>query len=320
MDTYDFTKLKKSHKSLLNKFEFLIEEGFMEYEEFALDLFEMNSLPNTRDTQIAEQIFYRNLNDRNNKFEQKVYYVSNTICFLKCTRNILSEDFLEFFRNYNPSKNDLMVYNYFQLFQQLLYDSMILLELYEEDILGEKSRNINVWKNPIQHNLTLYHNLKQAIFGQLSFHANRNLEIDFSVTRIRNMIELRLRQAFDVMGACHSSTNSFVPIQLDDILEVLKKFQDDFEIDVPIHIIRRVYSWANIYVHAGIKDFTWKPLFILEYFKTLMSGSKRDGKLNADNGIRISEDTFNKIRQSIESSIGPENEILSIRKPKVEFY
>jgi len=320
MDISRFKKLERSYDSLLEKFEYLIPEGLKVYESFSAKLFGLNELPDKANEQIAEQIFYKNLNDRENKFTQKLYYISNALCFINVTKTILTEDFINSFKQYFPKNDDVLVYNYHHLFQYLLYDSILLLKDFEKDIVGKDSGRFKIWKNRNQHNLTLYHNLKQDIFGQISFHSSKDLEMDFSVTRIRNMIEVRLRQAFDIMGAYSSVSDSFHPISMENIFSILKRNSDDIIVDIPIHIIQRIYGWANIYVHAGIKDYLWKSIFILDYFKTFMSGKTINGKWNADSGIRISKETYTKIRNELKELLGSEKEILSIRTPKVDLF
>jgi len=310
-----YMKVEPSHSGLVQKFRYLKEMGLKEYEREALSLFNRRKLPQKTNDQIIEQIVPRSISEHNKRTEQKLCHESNVVCFLKVMRWILPEEFIEDFAKYTPQEGDLLIYNYYHFSKEILFDSICLLKNYEEDVEKKDRSRYLIGKSPRLSDYILYQYLRQVIFGQLSFHANRDRESYVSLAVIRQMIELRLRRAFGILGWYNNKTQSYKPIPMSDIFELLKSFQDRVDFSVPLCNIKRIYQWASVFFHLGLKDFLWKPIFVIGYLRFFMGGKKRrtDGKISwkRDWGITLSSETLLAIRDEMIKSRGEEYKLIS---------
>jgi len=243
--------------------EFMLERGHNEYEEALKILFNRSRLPSLNDDNMIEQAIPKSINDANRKIKNKNYYISNALCFLDISKMLCNDiqgkiDFIDTLENDN-----IYIYNYHYLFRCLYFDSIELLRIFEENILNIESQ-FTLWKASFQHTLTIYQFLKQTIFGQQSFHSNIGREIDMSILVIRQMIELRIRRAIGLLGLFNKEDDSVEPLRMDIILDainvVINKYNNIINLSVPIHNLKRIYSWANIFTHSGIKAFSWLPI------------------------------------------------------------
>jgi len=105
------------------------------------------------------------------------------------------------------------------------------------------------------------------------------------VAMIRQAIEVRIRHAFDIMGVVVNGRPT--PVPLLDIMDAMKKV-DGIEYELPLHTVRRIYQWANLYVHTGFKEYPWLIGYAIEYLRVLMCGFiEEDGSWSVDNAIRV---------------------------------
>jgi hypothetical protein len=80
-DYHQYISLKPNKNSLLEKFEFLKNSGLKEYENEVCSLFGLKQLPIRNDHNIIEQIIPKSLEDYEKKERDRLYYISNVICF-----------------------------------------------------------------------------------------------------------------------------------------------------------------------------------------------------------------------------------------------
>lgn len=317
----DFMRVGLSKEALLEKFRYLQREGLHEYSNRACEVFGFQKLPNKTDNSIIEQIFFKSYNEFLKKRGEKLYYVTNVVCFLEMLRRLFREQFIiSFDRQDIEEYGDLVIYNYAHLLRELLFDGVYILTQYEIEVeKKEKSRFPGLGLNTEQHDAMLYHYLSQILFGQVSFHSNKDREPHTSSAVIRQMIELRLKRAFGIFGWVHSKNHGFKAISMSEIFELLNDYKDKIDFSVPLIKIKRIYQWSSICFHIGFKDYLWKSIFVLDYLRTFMIGKiTASGDFNIRNGVKLSTETFQEIRKRLLNT-KPNYNLISNRTPQVVF-
>jgi len=318
MNLHEFSQVSPTKKDLTAKFKYLLDEGLQYYEESSLALFDIKKFNKWSDDTIIEKIIPRSIKEITAHKEKKDYYVANAMCFLKTARQTFSEDFLNKFRKYRPRKNDdLLLNNYSELLSHLLLDASILLNSYEVLFL-KKDETIS--KNPVIHPFQFYNVLKQSIFGQYSFHSYTDLEPDLPMAIIRQMIELRIRNAFGVVMTYNRRTQTYSPLSMGVIFDALdiqlKKDKDSISFPVPPYNLSRIYSWTNFFIHSGLRDYVWKSIASMYYLRGLMVGEKVGTTSSVNYGIKVSDGAIEAIHELVLDSIAPTCRICNQRCAK----
>ncbi len=255
-------------------------------------------LPNPDLGAIIEQTINKSPSETIKRNGKESFYAQNLNAF----RLALSDDFLQetIQELDNPSNEELVgmfLYNYSHLISDLLVDAVHLMENYEASVL-ESNEERTVLVNRVQHDFTLYQYLRQVIYGQVSLHAFRDREPSVSVAIIRQMIELRIRNAFNLHGLIKPNSNEIRVIPLTAIFDILRspKYRSKVDYAVPLENIERIYKWANYFVHAGIKDYAWNPIMAQRYLHQLMAGREIEGEgWSVSNGIGYEEKLLDSI-------------------------
>lgn len=296
-DWRNFIEVGRDHASLVNKYEYLHSKGLVEYEAEALALLGLRRLPTRNDVNIIEQIIPDSWDDMDRKEKQQCYYIANVVCFLKMMKSMFNAAFIQHLKAYKPNgKDDLRVKNYHSLLEHLLFDSIFLFNIYERRFLERRSK-YTVGKSGGKHPVTLYWSLKQMIFGQASFHCVANLNADASTAFIRQVIELRIRRAFGIFYLRNKKDNQPVPISMTQIFEILDRHVDNIRLAVPLHAIRRIYSWSNYFVHAGIRDLLWKSIKAAAFIEGLVIAKRTRASYDVNEGIALDSTTLEQIRK-----------------------
>lgn len=296
-DYHDFIKVGEGHDKLVQKFEYLQSIGLKEYETEALTLLGLKKFPTRNDINIIEQIIPDTLDDWNDKENSQCYYIANLVCFTRIMKAMFNNAFVEEFKQYKPKdKEDLIIQNYHWLLEHLLLDSIYLLAVYDRVFLKRRSK-YTIAKSEGKHPVTIYWSLKQLIFGQCSLLGHVRLSTDAAIPLIRQVIELRLRRAFGIFHLIREPDKHLEKISMTQIFNILNAYKDKIEFAVPLHTIRRIYSWSNIFVHAGMRDFVWKPIKVAAFLEKLVSGEWSKSGYDVDNGIILSRGILEKIRQ-----------------------
>ncbi|WP_125226343.1 hypothetical protein [Leptospira neocaledonica] len=299
MNYAQFIQIEDGHQGLIDKFDWLKASGIEDYKRKALDIFNLKKFPKKNDSQLIQQIIPRTPKDFEKKELTKSYYISNSICFIDTINWILSAEFVEQFRVYVPEENkDTIVFNYADLFQHILFEGLYNLARYEAIILKRKPE-FTGYKNPIHHSIEMHLFAKQIVFGQSSFHAFRDREPDLAVSIIRQMVEIRLRNAFGIYGLYNRKQDIFEPLPMSLIFDILKKYKDKIDLSIPLEDIIRIYGWANIYLHSGLRNEIWKIILSLRYLDTFMTGKKTQAGSSVDWGIETDQSTIKNIHNDL---------------------
>ena len=318
MDIHSFLDIKETKDSIVDKLEYLKNQGLEKYIEFALGIFDIKKLPSKKDDNIIEQILPKSPNDLKKKKQNKEYYKAHLACIKKTMKEIFLHDgFINNIKNYSPEADkDMVIYNYHKLLRELLFDMILLLQDYEIEIKKTKSGNFNLGKNLFQSDFTLYQLLPQVIFGQVSYHSFIDKEPFVSIGIIRQVVEFKIRRSFGLHGIYDKSKDSFEPLGMNIIFEELKKYETQIEFALPLSNIIRIYGWSNIYMHSGKKDYLWTIIFVYRYLHELIKGLK--DTYNIKTGIKTNQAVIDQIQNNLEMVIKNKNSNLELIKGEPE--
>jgi len=180
---------------------------------------------------------------------------------------------------------------------------VLLVQDYNVVIKKIKPLKFSIGKNLFQGDFTLYQLLPQIIFGQVSYHAFIEREPFVSIALIRQIIELRIRRAFGIMGVYDKAKDSFEPMPLGQIFDEIKKHQSEIDFAIPLSNVIRLNGWSNIYMHSGMKDYTWTIIFVYRYLHEFIKGRTNGNSWSANSGIRLKQETLDNIAKGLESTI-----------------
>ncbi len=106
-------------------------------------------------------------------------------------------------------------------------------------------------------------------------------------------------------------------LMLSRILDALTPFQNQITFIVPLPHIIRIYSWSNLYMHAGLKLYTWSPLFALRYLAPFLVGGKApNGDRSVFAGISASEQTIKDVQKAVEADVASDGSSLILMDAK----
>jgi hypothetical protein len=318
MDLQKFTQLQESKDSIVQKLKYLKNGGLSLFLDYALAEMGLNKMPKKNHDNIIQQIIAKSPNDLNKKVVSPEHYKAHLCCISHVLEEMFLHDaFIENLENYQVEEgNDIVVYNYYHLLHELLFDMALLIQDYKQTIKQIAPGNFSLMKNLYQKELTLYQLLPQMIFGQVSFHSFITREPFVSIALIRQMIELKIRKSFGILGTYDKSKDSFEPLPLGQIFDELKQHQSEIDFAVPLENIIRINGWANIYVHSGMKDYTWTIIFVYRYLHELMKGRKEGKSWSSNSGIRLTQPTLDRIVSGLENKLKDYNPDLELYRSK----
>lgn len=305
-----YLRIEKSQSGLHAKLQSLRDTELAWYTAEALDHFSLKRLPIKKEDQLIQQTLGKSPSDEEKKRTEKTYYVANTVAYLKVVKGLLTDEFIQRFDASKPL-DDLVIYNYHRVFQNLLFDSLVLLNEYSA--IKKQPPRYACGKNPWQHSLTLYQSLRQAIFGQVSFHSFIEVEPDLSISLIRQIVELRVRRAFGILGWYDPAKDRFEPFPMGRFFDAIAKYRSDIDFSVPLDCLVRIYGWSNIFLHTGIKDCSWKHILVKDYLKEFSIG-KYDGH-DVNDGISMPKQVLDSVIAELEAA-HPNNARLVRHQPE----
>ena len=299
MNYLDCINVTPDPSAIIEKIDWLLEEGLGQYEELSLSEFDISRYPNLPDNMKIEQAFSAGFSDLGKKRKCKKYYVANCVCFLNFARRVVTQDarnLIDEHRGYEQ-----LVSNWKTLLMNLLFDSVLILNKYRLDLKAELPLCPLVRAGHVDA-LPLWHASRQMLFGQISGLAYVDLEPDLSVAGIRLVIESRIRRGTGVLRKHHKSDcRQIGPVKLSNIIQALEENESQVDLPIPMRNIRRLYKWANEFVHSGTREaiFTWMPMIALDYLKPFALGIQSSSGWSSLNGMRFSHTTLEKVRKRI---------------------
>lgn len=277
---------------------YMLDQGFKELEGEIFNVFSITKLPNLSDEDIVQGAIFKSIKERDKKIADKNFYICNAVCLFNTLKKLITNDFVE--RLERNNNNELLKYNYISIVKECLLDYEDLCKTYLHQTPISRS----------QQTMTMYQTFRQMLYGQISFHSFTDKEINMSINLIRQMIELRIRKAFGIM-AIENKDGGIEPIALSAIFDSINPYKSRIKYEISIVNIMRIYSWANIYVHSGVKSYAWIPMMLEEYLRPLLLGVKDSSdNWSVNNGISLSQETIESIKIDILNKIGKDKKII----------
>lgn len=264
---------------------------------------------NRKDGALVEQGFPKNINEYDTKVAWDQYYVSNGLIALKEIDRLV--------KSYPPSTTkvpEIMYVNGIGLVRHLLLDTLILIDdwaTFKQHLPGL----MGVGKNRYEHALAIYHSALQVVYGNcspLSFSDNHS---DTSINQLRMAIEVRLRRGFGIV-AKQNLSGALVPLPLSEVIAAIKQHRASIMFSVPFEHVERLYGWANIYMHAGFKQYAWSPVYALHYLRPFILGGAYAGGTSVHAGVRTKYGVVKQVQASVEALIDKKRHSLWVDDPK----
>ena len=160
--------------------------------------------------------------------------------------------------------------------------------------------------------------MRQSIYGQSSFHAFREIEPDLAISIIRQLIELRVRRAFGVLGWYEPNSQSIEPLPMNQIFRVLNQHRSDVDFSIPFDCLVRIYGWSNIFLHIGIKESSWKHIFVTNYLKEFALGKvPSTNGWSVNSGMTVKQSILDTIINELEAAHPKNAEIIRCKPEAV---
>jgi hypothetical protein len=206
----------------------------------------------------------RSFKDFENKSKDNAFYRTHAQWFLDEMDFVMSR----VPRESSEAEANFAYGNVYRYVQHLLSDSLIVFEHWGTRAL-EVPGVYGVGKNEMAHLVAFWHGARQMIYGHGSFGLSfADSHSDLAVGIIRQGIELRLRRAFGLLGKSRNSDGSFAPVSLSELFDAIDEAESEVITPVPLFNIKRINAWANMFMHYGIKFYSWTPS------RVLLSGGK----------------------------------------------
>lgn len=296
--------IKNESVTFLEYYQFLLNGGFDELEKQLFEHFKIKKWPSITNDDIICSILPKSEPDRINKRKKKDYYIANAYCAFDVLKQIYSLEL------YNQLKNISSTYyfTYYLILKNIMMDIDQLKNLYSN--LIENDFRYPAFVNRPIHTMELHNVLRQAVYGNISFHSFADYETAAPIAVIRQIIELRIRRAIGVLGYIDESSNNIYPLKMTKVFEIIKQYPD---IIFPNHLtyLERIYQWSNLYIHSGKGDFAWITFFLEKYLRPLSFGDrKKDGNWSFKNTITVTKETLDNIKQDIQN-LNPNLQLLT---------
>ncbi|MEY9405518.1 hypothetical protein ABIF65_011665 [Bradyrhizobium japonicum] len=253
-------------------------------------------LGNRKDGALVEQGYPKNINEYPNKTAWDQYYVANAHIALRELDRLFPQG-----TPYPSQQAEVFYHNIVELSRNLFLDTIVLLE--DWATLAQGTPGVfGIGKARFEHGVAVYHSALQVIYGNCSPHAFWHNYSDTSVNQLRMAIELRLRRGFGII-AKQNKQGAIVPLALSDIIEVVARHKGSIQFGSPFEHIDRLYQWANIYMHSGLKQYVWSPIYAIHYLRPFLLGGAYPGGTSSHAGIIAPYGVVKQIQSEVESGI-----------------
>lgn len=256
------------------------------------------SVPNLPDDKLIEQAYPKSLNEIEKKQGQLAFYSSNAkifseICSLvaEAVANASADD----------PRSEVFASQHYSLLRNMVLDALVLLDDWAALTQGAPAM-YGIGKNPFHDSFQISQATQQLMFGGSPLFAFSDLATDSGTALLRVALETRIRFGFGLLGVLDLSNRTVLPLNMSTILEAIKHHESKFKLAVPLQHIERIYGWSNIYVHVGLKHFTWSPIFALKYLNPLLRGGKYPGGDSVHAGVYIDKATLLDVQKETEKA------------------
>ncbi|VVE57435.1 hypothetical protein PHO31112_05194 [Pandoraea horticolens] len=256
-----------------------------------------HSVPDLPDERLIEQAYPKGLNEIDKKQAQQAFYASNAKIFSE-TCAWIAEGVIN---ASTDARSEPFAYQHYSLLRNLALDAQTLLDDWAA-LTQETPAMYGIWKNSLHDFFQISHAAEQLMFGGSPFFAFADLATDSGAALLRVALETRIRFGFGLLGVLDRSNQTVLPLNMSKVLAAIKLHESKFKLAIPLQHIERIYSWSNIYVHVGLKHFTWSPIFALKYLNPLLRGGDYPGGTGVNAGIYIDKATLLDIQKEAETA------------------
>ncbi len=268
------------------------------------------AVPNLPNNKLIEQAYPKSLNETEKKQAQQTFYTSNAQIFsMTCTS--IAEAVIK--ASTDP-RSEAFASQHYSLLRNMVLDALALVSDWAATT-QETPAMYGIGKNRLHDSFQISHAAEQLMFGGSPFFAFADLATDSGTALLRVALETRIRFGFGLLGVLDLSNQTILPLNMSKILMAIKKHENKFKLKIPLQHIERIYSWSNIYVHVGLKHFTWSPIFALDYLNPLLRGGDYPGGIGVHAGIYIDKATLLEIQNEAKTiyQLDPtKNELMTI--------
>ena len=264
-------------------------------------------LPASTDEKMIEQGYPKGINEFKKKHQQDCYFTANARIFVNICTSI-AEGVV---KAHTDPRAEPFSTRHHSLLKKLVLDAQFLLAewaAHRQSVPGM----YGIGKNSLHDAFQITHATEQLLFAGSPFFAFEDNATDSGAALLRVALETRLRFGFGLLGVQDNATNAVDPLNLSKVLDAVGKHEPNVQLAVPLQHISRVYGWSNIYVHIGLKHYTWSPIFALRYLNSLLRGGPYPGGNSVHAGIRTNRATLQAIQAEAEVaySLDPSREQL----------
>ena len=160
-------------------------------------------------------------------------------------------------------------------------------------------------KNEHTHLVGFYHGALQTVYGHgtwgLSMVENHS---ELAVATIRQAVEIRLRRAFGLIGKTSRRDGSFHPVAISELLDVVSDMKAVVKTPISFDTVKRINSWANIFLHSGMRHYAWVPPTVVRHLRPLLvGGDAPGGRWTVDAGVQLKRASFDAVRDTVRARI-----------------
>lgn len=247
------------------------------------------------------------------------YYECNFAAIMYVVRYVFSYELLEILKAADKDdKTRFIVKNYQSILIDILRNVEDLCSLYVSTI-GSKGRATAEYssiRSRFISTVAVHQVLRQEIYGSASFHAFADKELSASIGTIRQLIELRIRRSFGILSLKDAADN-IVPLNMSRFFDVVKQHREEIEFPIKLETIIRIYSWSNNYIHSGLGDYPWIPMYLERMLRDFSFGQEeKDGSWSVYNGIKTRQEVLDSIAQEILDNANTDKYTLYKCKPE----
>lgn len=244
-------------------------------------------VPNLPNGQLIEQAYPKNLNEINKQQKKHPFYAANAKIFCNVCMDIVDS----ILNSNSDPRHEIYAGQHYHLLRNLTLDALALLSDWAA-LTQDTPAMYGIVKNNQHDSFQISQAADQLMFGGSRLFSFSDLATDAGTALLRVALETRIRFGFGLLGVMDLSNQSVLPLNMSKILEAIKLHQDHFKLAIPLPHIERIYGWSNIYVHIGLKHFTWSPIFAHKYLNPLLRGGSYPGGSSVYAGICIDEKTI----------------------------
>lgn len=234
------------------------------------------------------------------------YYECNFAAIMHVVRYVFSSELLEILKAADKDdKTRFLVKNYQSILIEILRNVEDLCSLYISTIgskgraTAEGQKYYSSIRSRFISTVAVHQVLRQEIYGGASLHAFADKELSASIGTIRQLIELRIRRSFGILSLKDANSN-IVPLDMSKLFEVVGKHRSEIEFPIKLENIIRIYRWSNNYIHSGLGDYPWIPMYLERMLRDFSFGKEeKDGSWSVYNGIKTKQKVLDSIAQDL---------------------